>query len=100
MKTSEVIEAARKFSKPYRVTEGKKFRLRDVDPRDTGELTLEDKTRSKEALQTGIQALADLQDVLYAQDRWAVLLIFQAMDATGKVGASSRLSGTNPQGCQ
>jgi PPK2 family polyphosphate:nucleotide phosphotransferase len=101
MKTSEVIEAARKFSKPYRVSDGKKFRLADVDPRDTGELTSEDKPRAKEALQTGIQALAELQDVLYAQDRWAVLLIFQAMDAAGKDGAIKHvMSGINPQGCQ
>jgi len=101
MKSNEVIEAARKFSKPYRVTDGKKFRLADVDPRDTGGLTSEDKPRAKEALQTGIQALAELQDVLYAQDRWAVLLIFQAMDAAGKDGAIKHvMSGINPQGCQ
>ena len=101
MKTTEVIEAARKFSKPYRVTDGKRFRLADVDPRDTGELSSEDKPRAKEALQTGIQALAELQDVLYAQDRWAVLLIFQAMDAAGKDGAIKHvMSGINPQGCQ
>jgi polyphosphate kinase 2 (PPK2 family) len=101
MKTSEVIETARRFSKPYRVTEGKKFRLKDVDPKDTGELTSEDKSRAEEALQTGIQALVELQDVLYAQDRWAVLLIFQAMDAAGKDGAIKHvMSGINPQGCQ
>jgi PPK2 family polyphosphate:nucleotide phosphotransferase len=101
MKTSEVIETARRFSRPYRVTNGKKFRLADVEPGDTGELTSEDKPRSKEALQAGIQALAELQDVLYAQDRWAVLLIFQAMDAAGKDGAIKHvMSGINPQGCQ
>jgi PPK2 family polyphosphate:nucleotide phosphotransferase len=101
MKTNEVIENAKQFSKPYRVTEGKKFRLKDVNPSDTGKLTSEDKTRAKEALQTGIQALAALQDVLYAQDRWAVLLIFQAMDAAGKDGAIKHvMSGINPQGCQ
>jgi PPK2 family polyphosphate:nucleotide phosphotransferase len=101
MKTSEVIETARRFSTPYRVTEGKKFRLKDVDPKDTGELTSEGKSRAKEALQSGIQALVELQDVLYAQDRWAVLLIFQAMDAAGKDGAIKHvMSGINPQGCQ
>jgi PPK2 family polyphosphate:nucleotide phosphotransferase len=101
MKTSEVIESARRFSKPYRVTDGKKFRLADVDPRDMGELTSEDKPRATEELQTGIQTLAELQDVLYAQDRWAVLLIFQAMDAAGKDGAIKHvMSGINPQGCQ
>jgi polyphosphate kinase 2 (PPK2 family) len=100
MKTSEVVEAAKRFSKPYRVTNGR-FRLTDVDPRDTGELTSEDKPRAKEALQTGVQALAELQDVLYAQDRWSLLLIFQAMDAAGKDGAIKHvMSGINPQGCQ
>ena len=101
MKTSQVIEAARKLSKPYRVTHGKKFRLKDVDPRDTGELKSEDKPRAKQALQTGVEALAELQDVLYAQDRWSVLLIFQAMDAAGKDGTIKHvMSGVNPQGCQ
>jgi polyphosphate kinase 2 (PPK2 family) len=99
MKTSEVIETGKRFSRPYRVTEGKKFRLKDADPKDTGELTSEDKPRAKEALRTGIQALADLQDVLYAQDRRALLLIFQAMDAAGKDGAIKHvMSGINPQG--
>ena len=101
MKTSEVIEAAQRLSKPYRVTTGKKFRLTDINPGDTGELTSEDKSRAKEALQTGVQALAELQGVLYAQDRWSVLLIFQAMDAAGKDGAIKHvMSGVNPQGCQ
>ena len=101
MKTSEVIETAKRFSKPYRVAEGKRFRLKEVDPKDTGELTSEDKSRAKEALQSGIEALANLQDVLYAQDRWAILLIFQAMDAAGKDGAIKHvMSGINPQGCQ
>ncbi len=101
MKTKQVIEAARKVSKPYRVTKGKRFRLKDVDPGDTGELKSADKTRAKEALQTGVEALAELQDVLYAQDRWSVLLIFQAMDAAGKDGTIKHvMSGVNPQGCQ
>jgi Polyphosphate kinase 2 (PPK2) len=72
-----------------------------VDPGDAGELTSEDKPRAKEALQTGVQALAELQDVLYAQDRWSVLLIFQAMDTAGKDGAIKHvMSEINPQGCQ
>jgi PPK2 family polyphosphate:nucleotide phosphotransferase len=101
VKTSEVIEVAKKLSKPYCITNGKKFRLTEIDPGDTGELTSEDKPRAKEALQTGVQALAELQDVLYAQDRWSVLLIFQAMDAAGKDGAIKHvMSGVNPQGCQ
>lgn len=64
-------------------------------------MTSEDKPRAKEALALGVQALAELQDKLYAQDRWAVLLIFQAMDAAGKDGAIKHImSGVNPQGCQ
>ena len=101
MKTKQVIEAARKFSKPYRVTKGKKFRLKDVDPGDTGELKSEDKARAKEALQDGIAELTELQDMLYGQDRWSLLLVFQAMDAAGKDGTIKHvMSGVNPQGCQ
>ena len=101
MKTKRVIEAARKLSKPYRITKGKKFRLKDIDPGDIGDLKSEDKPRAKQALQTGVNALAELQDVLYAQDRWAMLLIFQAMDAAGKDGTIKHvMSGVNPQGCQ
>ncbi len=101
MKPSKIIKAARKFAKPFRVTDGKKFRLKDYDPGDTLDLTDEDKPRAKEALATGIEALAELQDKLYAQDQWAVLLIFQAMDAAGKDGAIKHvMSGINPQGCQ
>src|SRR6187397_2360714 len=101
MKTKHIIEAAHKISKPYRVTNGKKFRLKDVDPGDTGELKSEDKPRAKEALQTGVAALAELQDMLYGQDRWSVLLVFQAMDAAGKDGTIKHvMSGVNPQGCQ
>jgi PPK2 family polyphosphate:nucleotide phosphotransferase len=101
MKTNKVIKAARRLSRPYRVTDGKKFRLKDVDPGDTGELKSEDKARAKEALQTGIAALAQLQDILYAQDNWSLLLVFQAMDAAGKDGTIRHvMSGVNPQGCQ
>ena len=101
MKTKRVIEASRKLSRPYRITNGKKFRLKDIDPDDTGDLKAQDKPRAKEALQIGVQALQELQDVLYAQDRWSLLLIFQAMDAAGKDGAIKHvMSGVNPQGCQ
>ena len=95
-----LIKTARKFAKPFRVTDDR-FRLKDIDPGDTLDLTSEDKPRAKEALAIGIDALAELQDMLYAQDRWAVLLIFQAMDAAGKDGAIKHvMSGVNPQGCQ
>ncbi len=95
------IERCREFSAPYRVTDGRKLRLKDLDPDDTGELTSEDKPQAKEALAHGVEVLAQLQERLYAQDRWAVLLIFQAMDAAGKDGAIKHvMSGINPQGCQ
>lgn len=101
MKLKEVIKRAHRFAQPYAVTNGSKFRLKDVDPGDTGDLTAEDKPQAKEALQMGISALAELQDMLYAQDHWGVLLIFQAMDAAGKDGAIKHvMSGVNPQGCQ
>src|SRR5438270_4891418 len=101
MRTKDIVERARSFAKPFRVTDGSDFRLKDVDPGDTLGIGSEDKSRAKEALATGVEALAQLQDMLYAQDRWAVLLIFQAMDAAGKDGAIKHvLSGVNPQGCQ
>jgi PPK2 family polyphosphate:nucleotide phosphotransferase len=95
-----LIKRARKLAKPFRVTDDG-FRLKDIDPDDTLEFTSEDKPRAKEALAMGVDLLAELQDMLYAQDRWAVLLIFQAMDAAGKDGAIKHvMSGINPQGCQ
>ena len=94
-------QAGPEFAEPFRVTNGKSFRLKDVDPGDTLRFKREDKPRAKEALAIGVQALAELQDMLYAQDKWAVLLIFQAMDAAGKDGAIKHvMSGVNPQGCQ
>jgi polyphosphate kinase 2 (PPK2 family) len=100
MKTKEIIRRARKIAERFRVTKGKGFRLKDVDPNDTLEFTKEeDKPMAKEALATGIAGLAALQDKLYAQDKWAVLLTFQAMDAAGKDGAIKHvMSGVNPQG--
>jgi len=101
MKTKQVIEAAHKLSKPYRITKGKKFRLKDVDPGDTGKHTAEDKKQAKKALHEGVEALTESQDMLYGQDRWSLLLIFQAMDAAGKDGTIKHvMSGVNPQGCQ
>jgi PPK2 family polyphosphate:nucleotide phosphotransferase len=98
---SKVVEKGREFCKPYRVTDGSKFRLKDVDPGDTQGLKSDDKKRAKEALATGVEALRELQAMLYAQDRWSVLLIFQAMDAAGKDGTIKHvMSGVNPQGCQ
>ncbi len=97
----KLIRNARKLERVYRVSDGARFRLKHVDPSDTRDYTGEDKPRSKAALAAGVQVLADLQDRLYAQDRWGVLLIFQAMDAAGKDGAIKHvMSGVNPQGCQ
>src|SRR5437667_3163737 len=102
MKTKEIIKTASELARPFRISKGKNFRLKDVDPDDTLEFPKEqDKPGAKEALATGVTALAELQDKLYAQDKWAVLLIFQAMDAAGKDGAIKHvMSGVNPQGCQ
>jgi PPK2 family polyphosphate:nucleotide phosphotransferase len=101
MKIKEIVKRARGVTKHFRVEKGKHFRLKDVDPGDTLEFTSQDKPRAKEALANGIEALAELQDKLYAHDRWALLLIFQAMDAAGKDGAIKHvMSGVNPQGCQ
>jgi PPK2 family polyphosphate:nucleotide phosphotransferase len=98
---AHVLKAARSFSRAFRVEDGRSFRLANFDPRDTGRLKAEDKPRAKEALRTGVETLATFQDMLYAQDRWALLLIFQAMDAAGKDGAIKHvMSGVNPQGCQ
>jgi PPK2 family polyphosphate:nucleotide phosphotransferase len=84
----------------YRVTDGAGFRLHDVDPGDTGGLE-ESKAEATELVQRGIAELSELQEMLYAQDRWAVLLVFQAMDAAGKDGTIKHvMSGVNPQGCQ
>jgi PPK2 family polyphosphate:nucleotide phosphotransferase len=102
MKTKEIIKRARELSEPFRISKGKDFRLKDIDPDNTLDFTKEaDKPRSKEALAMGVTALAELQDKLYAQDKWAVLLIFQAMDAAGKDGAIKHvMSGVNPQGVE
>jgi PPK2 family polyphosphate:nucleotide phosphotransferase len=102
MKRRAMIEVVRDLSRPFRVTKGKGFRLKDVDPNDTLSFPKEGhKPRAQEALALGVGALADLQEKLYAQDSWALLLIFQAMDAAGKDGVIKHvMSGINPQGCQ
>jgi PPK2 family polyphosphate:nucleotide phosphotransferase len=92
---------ARALAKPYRIARGASFRLKDFDPDDTGGLKDEDKPRAQEALQAGREALAQLQGMLYADNRWSVLLIFQAMDAAGKDGAIKHvMSGVDPHGVQ
>jgi len=86
------------FSKPYRVDNGRKFRLKDFDPADTSELA---KKHAEKELPRGLERLIDLQDKLYAQDRWALLVVLQAMDAAGKDGVVKHvMSGVSPQGCE
>ena len=97
----ERIQRAKKFAKKFRVENGKNFKLKNFDPDEDGNLGPEDKPFAKQTLQLGVEALAALQDILYAQDKWSILLIFQAMDAAGKDGAIKHvMSGINPQGCQ
>ena len=95
------IKRLAKFVHPYRITKGGKFRLKDIDPRDTHGLKSEFKGRAKELLANGVEWLAAEQEMLYAQDRWSMLLVFQAMDAAGKDGTIKHvMSGVNPQGVQ
>jgi len=97
----ELRERARKFSKKFCVEDGDDFQLDKYSTDPNIDLGPEDKPVMKQTLQVGVDALADLQDVLYAQDKWSLLLIFQAMDAAGKDGAIKHvMSGVNPQGCQ
>ena len=97
----QVARWTREFVEPFRVSKGTGFRLANVDPADTGRLESEDVDRAKELLALGVEMLAELQDMLYAQDRWSVLLIFQAMDAAGKDGTIKHvMSGVNPQGVE
>ena len=97
----ELIQRAKEFSKQFRIKDGKDFRLKDYDPKEDMGLGSEDKPLAKKTLQMGVEALSSMQEVLYAHDKWAVLLVFQAMDAAGKDGAIRHvMSGVNPQGCQ
>ena len=97
----ERLKQVDKLVDPCRVTRGKKFRLKDFDPGDTGGLGSDQKPMARELLEKGIQWLAEEQDKLYAQDRHSLLLLFQAMDAAGKDGTIGHvMSGVNPQGCQ
>lgn len=100
MPNQEVLDLIGKYVAPYRITKGKGFRLKDFDPGDTCGLQL-DKGEATDLLHGGSAWLAEEQDMLYAQDRWSLLLVFQAMDAAGKDGTIKHvMSGVNPQGCQ
>src|SRR2546423_6013513 len=99
MKLKKLVKDAAEISKPFRVSKGGKFRLKDYDPADTG--GWKDKEKAQRTLQQGVELLSLFQEKLYAQDKWALLLIFQAMDAAGKDGAIKHvMSGVNPQGCE
>jgi len=90
-----------KLLKRYRIASGKHFSLKDYDPADTHGLGSEPKPQAKNLLAEGVQELSRLQDILAAQDRWGLLLLFQAMDAAGKDGTIKHvMSGVNPQGVE
>jgi PPK2 family polyphosphate:nucleotide phosphotransferase len=100
MPKKEIRDRIQKLVEPFRVSKGKGFRLKDFDPGDTAGLTL-NKQEASALLQDGIEWLGEKQDMLYAQDQWSLLLIFQAMDAAGKDSTIKHvMSGVNPQGCQ
>lgn len=98
MKLKKLIQEAEEIADVYRVSKGEDFRLKHVDPGDTN--GMKDKEKAQKTLQNGVELLAHMQEMLYAQDRWALLVIFQAMDAAGKDSAIKHvMSGINPQGC-
>ncbi|MEO6026997.1 MAG: polyphosphate kinase 2 family protein, partial [Candidatus Binatia bacterium] len=97
---SEITKQAKRLADKYRVDKGKGFRLKHFDPGDTAGYGDDFKDEATQILQLGVERLSELQEKLYAQDHWGVLLIFQAMDAAGKDSAIKHvMSGVNPQGC-
>ena len=100
MPRQEILDRIHKYVEPFHITKGKRFRLKDIDPGETCGLNLA-KGEAADLLQRGTEWLAEEQEMLYAQDRWSLLLVFQAMDAAGKDGTIKHvMSGVNPQGCQ
>ncbi len=100
MLKEDVLDLLEQYVQPFRITKGKGFRLKHYDPGDTCGLQL-DKSEATELLKRGTEWLAQEQELLYAQDRWSLLLMFQAMDAAGKDSTIKHvMSGINPQGCQ
>ena len=98
MKKRKIVRELSRLAGRYDVRKGHKFRLADADPGDTSGVKSE--THARKLLPMGTEMLAHMQEKLYAQDRWALLLIFQGMDAAGKDGAIKHvMSGVNPQGC-
>jgi PPK2 family polyphosphate:nucleotide phosphotransferase len=101
MDKADILQRAHGFCTPFRVSDGSHFRIEDVDPATTLHLDPTNKKASESVLKEGVEILAELQDKLYAQDRWSMLLLFQAMDAAGKDSTIKHvMSGVNPQGCQ
>ncbi len=101
MKDQEILGAAKALRKRHAITDGDSFRLEDCDPGETDGLRGMSKEGAKELLEESVRMMAELQDMLYAQDHWSLLLIFQAMDAAGKDGVIKNvMSGINPQGCE
>src|SRR5579862_5129672 len=99
MPRREILDVTQQYTTPFRITAGERFRLSDYDPGET--CGVKDKGEASKLLREGIEWLAHEQDMLYAQDRWSLLLVFQAMDAAGKDGTIKHvMSGVNPQGCQ
>jgi polyphosphate kinase 2 (PPK2 family) len=100
MARQEILDRIQKYVHPFCITDGKGFRLKDFNPGDTCGLTL-DKGQASDLLTQGIKWLSQEQSMLYAQDRWSLLLVFQARDAAGKDSTIKHvMSGINPQGCQ
>jgi PPK2 family polyphosphate:nucleotide phosphotransferase len=100
MARKAILDRIEKYVDPFRITKSAGFKLADFDPGDTCGLRL-DKGEASDLLQRGTEWLAEEQDMLYAQNRWSLLLVFQAMDAAGKDGTIKHvMSGVNPQGCQ
>jgi PPK2 family polyphosphate:nucleotide phosphotransferase len=100
MPRKEILDRTQKYVRPFRITDGERFQLKNYDPGDTCGLK-RNKGEASELLQQGIDWLAQEQDVLYAQDRWSLLLVLQAMDAAGKDSTIKHvMSGVNPQGVQ
>src|SRR5262245_1041461 len=100
MPRKEILDLTRKLTEPFVVTNGKRFRLTSIDPGDTQGFKME-KGQAAEILDRGRRWLAEEQSMLYAQERWSLLILFQAMDAAGKDSTIKHvMSGVNPQGCQ
>src|SRR5258708_30530325 len=98
MKPRKLIKEAQRIASPYCITNGEKFRLKDFDPGDTE--GVKSKRVAESMLEGSCLMLTEMQEKLYAQDQWALLLIFQGMDAAGEDGGIKEvIFGINPQGC-